>query len=167
MHPADEMARKSLPFAVSRDPAIEKAVAALTEAMSQVRLCDELSQKLFGVTAAQLRLLCALVDNGRQTVNELADSMAVHQSSASALIVTLARRGLVIKAGTISDGRTAEVSITAKGRQVADRSKTAGRPLLNAALAEMPHATVTQLARSLSRLAKEMKSKKAEVERTR
>jgi len=140
---------------VRRTASLDQAIAAVASFLEEVRLCDDLSVKLFGVTAAQLTVLCALADKDKQSINELATVVRSHQSSVSHIVRQLVSKRLVSKAANPNDARQKLVRLTSKGRAIA-KKWDAGRPLLVGALAKFPPESVTALTKLLDRVSEEM-----------
>lgn len=152
---------------VPRTPLLDEAIAALAMLMSEMRLCDLLSDELFGVTAAQLRILSELTDHGGQTINELAAALAAHQSSISAQVAALLEVALVRVATDERDARAVQVWITPKGRAILRRANGSGRPLAAAALSRMPGKDVAALAKKVRSLASLMERIRQDLENVR
>lgn len=155
--------RNPLPFTITRAAHTDDAVSALERVSREVRLCDEMCVKLFGVSGAQLRLLCRLVQEDGQTVNELGVSLSSNQSSVSQLLVVLSGKNLVLKQPMKGDNRVVKVTITASGRSKARRAQNIGRPLMVAALAEMSTDEVSGLSNGLEDLARRMESQRKRI----
>ncbi len=150
---------KALPLP-SRTPSLDQAIAAVAAFLEEVRLCDDLSLKLVGVSAAQLAILCALADHGDQSINDLAGVTRSHQSSVSNVVRQLVSKRLVSKTPNPKDNRQKVVRLTAKGRSITE-SWDIGRPLLMAALAEFPEGSVVQFAKLVSRVSEQMAAVRA------
>lgn len=147
-----------------KDPAIEESATAVAWIIREIRLCDELAEELFGVTSAQLRLLCVLTEHEGPSINGLGGFLGAHQSSVSALVNALVKKGLVVKTQAPSDGRTVRITITLKGRAVARRVSNVGRPLLSAALAKMSPPQRMRLGNVLAELASLMEAERRAAE---
>jgi DNA-binding MarR family transcriptional regulator len=108
--------------------------ALATTVLGQFRLIFRSARKHFqkvqertGVTGAQLWVLAELHRKPGIRVSELAQAMAVHQSTASNLIERLERSGLLRRQRSSEDRRVVRLSLTKSGRQIVAR---APRPLL-------------------------------------
>ncbi len=145
--------RKPPDLPVTTTTLLDEAVSALELMLREIRLCDELSLELFGVTAAQLRLLCELVARDGQSVTALSAALSAHQSTVSELLTSLATKKLIVKQPNADDERAVRIRITAKGRKIALRAHYMGRPLFMAALAVMPTKTVAGLTATMRRVA--------------
>src|ERR1700728_3414513 len=71
-----------------------------------------------GLSLTQLRMLAILRDR-TSTMADLADFLGLERSSVSGLIDRAARRGLVQRTASRSDGRAVQVSLTPDGHRLA------------------------------------------------
>lgn len=69
----------------------------------------------YGLTAPQLWALKTLQRSGRLSAGDLADALAVHQSSLSILVDRLEKRGLVHRVRAPEDGRVVMIALTKRG----------------------------------------------------
>jgi DNA-binding MarR family transcriptional regulator len=91
-----------------------------------------------GLSGAQLFVLRQIAAAPSLSLRELADRTLTGQSTVSEVVTRLVDRGLVTRSASTSDGRRAELTLTASGHQaIADTAPTA-QERLAAALAEMP-----------------------------
>jgi len=107
-------------------------------------------------SAAQVFVLQALDGPGAATVNELAARTYTHQSSVSVVAKTLAERGLVARRAARHDGRSVELTLTAKGRAALRRAPRAPQERIVQGIARMPAASRRSLAASLRELVRAM-----------
>ncbi len=85
-------------------------------------------QREFGLTGPQLWAVKVLA-RGQLTAGELAQALAVHQSSVSVLVERLERRGLVRRTRDPDDRRVVHVALTARGAALGARAGAgAGAP---------------------------------------
>jgi DNA-binding MarR family transcriptional regulator len=82
-------------------------------------------EKQCGVSGAQLWILQELDDVPGMRVGELAQRLAIHQTTVSNLLEALERRGLITKARDPEDQRAVRISLSSQG---ADLLRTAPRP---------------------------------------
>ncbi|MEJ7758724.1 MAG: MarR family transcriptional regulator [Gemmatimonadaceae bacterium] len=139
---------------------LHEAIVALEAMLREMRLCDEISVKLFGVTAAQLRLLCELAVTDEQSVTMLSAALNSNQSTVSELLTALTRKGLTLKRPVATDDRAVAVKLSGRGRKIALKAQGVGRPLLMGALSEMPVSGVATLVASVRRLTNEMEAQR-------
>jgi DNA-binding MarR family transcriptional regulator len=78
----------------------------------------------FGISAAQLFVLRQLAVTPRSSLGEVAARARTSQSSASEVVTTLAKRGLVARGRASEDRRRAALTLTAKGRAILERAPT-------------------------------------------
>lgn len=79
------------------------------------------------VTLTQFRTLVVLTTRGPQTPGALTEELATAPSSVTRLCDRLARKGLVERHASPTDGRQVEIHITPKGRDLVDRVTSARR----------------------------------------
>ena len=141
-----------------RDRALEIAV------LQQFRLIFRSARKHFqwvqeraGVSGAQLWLLAEIERRPGIRVTDVAQSMAVHQSTASNLIERLEKDRLLLRQRSSQDQRVVQLSLTKAGRA---RVARAPRPLYGVlldALGGLEQADLAQLQDLLEKLAAKMK----------
>ena len=71
-----------------------------------------------GISLAQLFVLQRLAEHPAQSLNDLADRTATHQSSVSVVVRRLVERGLVSRTSSTADKRRIELALTPEGRQL-------------------------------------------------
>lgn len=112
----------------------------------------------YGLTGPQLWALKTLQRNGRMAAGQLAEALVVNQSSVSALVDRLVRRGLVRRIRGRTDRRFVEIALTPRGRTlVADAPEPAQGRLLHA-LEGMPAPGVRRIRRAVGELVKAMEA---------
>jgi DNA-binding MarR family transcriptional regulator len=81
-------------------------------------------QREVGISKAEFSVLVTLHREPHRElrVSDLAESLAWDKSRASHLLTRMETRGLVTRAETGASGRRTGISLTAKGRQAADRA---------------------------------------------
>jgi DNA-binding MarR family transcriptional regulator len=119
-----------------------------------------------GLTGAQLWALSEIAKRPDCQVGQLAQALAIHQSTASNLLRVLAKLGLVTRQRRGKDQRHVQLSPTRKGLQVL---KNAPQPLmgvLQQALSNLPVASLDSLHGQLAKLIKGMKIKSLQAARS-
>jgi DNA-binding MarR family transcriptional regulator len=112
----------------------------------------------YGLTGPQLWALKTLQRNGTMPAGQLADALAVNQSSISALVDRLAGRGLVRRIRRRPDRRFVEIALTSQGSAlVADAPEAAQGRLLHA-LEKMSTSEVRRVRRVVDRLVEAMEA---------
>ena len=71
-----------------------------------------------GISLAQLFVLQQLADRPAESLNELAERTATHQSSVSVVVRRLVDRGLVSRTASAADKRRIEIDVTPTGRSL-------------------------------------------------
>ena len=115
-------------------------------------------ERRFGLTGPQLWALKTLLRGEGMTIGQLAEALAVHQTSASLLLQRLVKRGLVQRSRNQHDRRSVELRLTARGRRVAAKAPEAAQGRLLHALSAAPAAEVRRLRRSVDRLVEAMEA---------
>jgi|GEM_PF-1769458 len=85
-----------------------------------------------GLTCVQAEALMALDDLGRATLKELAANLVAESGHPSRLVSRLVDEGLVTRTASRVDGRALVLELTERGRELAERARTARAPLLHA-----------------------------------
>lgn len=102
-------------------------------------------EKQTGTGAAQLRALSILRENPGIRLSELAQTMDVHQSTASNLVKTLIERGLITTARDESDRRVLRLRLLPAGGKVLQRLRKPYIGVLPQALSGLPPSTLARL----------------------
>jgi DNA-binding MarR family transcriptional regulator len=108
------------------------------------------------VSGAQLWAMQELADQPGQRIGELAERLAIHQSTASNMLDRIERRGLVRRDRTGSDQRVVRVFLTPQGEEVLARSPGPARGLLPEALRRMSPEAIANLQVALDELLEHM-----------
>lgn len=109
-------------------------------------------EKKAGVGGAQLWALSLVRDRPDIGVNDLAQAMDIHQSTASNLVKTLIARGLVAGAKNGVDRRTVQLRILPAGAAVLRRAPGPLTGVLPEALASLDARTLKRLDSDLAKL---------------
>ncbi|MBZ0231666.1 MAG: MarR family transcriptional regulator [Deltaproteobacteria bacterium] len=117
-----------------------------------LRETSRAAEQRFGVSGAQLFVLHQLHARGAQTIGELADATATHQSSVSVVVQRLVDAGLVRRSTSVRDRRRREVTLTGRGTKLLERAPGVAQEGLLAGLASLPPAELRRLARALTAL---------------
>lgn len=94
-------------------------------------------QKQCGVNGAQLWILQELHDFPGMRVGQLAERMAIHQTTTSNLLDALGKRGYVAKSRDDIDQRVVHLSLTPSGARLLKKAPQPARGLLPEALAKV------------------------------
>jgi DNA-binding MarR family transcriptional regulator len=104
-----------------------------------------------GISGRQHATLRALGD-GPLTMGELSRLLFIGDSATSELVAKLEADGLAKRERSKADNRVVHVSVTAKGREVADRTPLAGLPLLRERLRALDPAELRTIATAVGRI---------------
>lgn len=98
-----------------------------------------------GISGAQLWVLWELQGRPGLRVTELARAMAVHQSTLSNLVETLARAGLIRRERNDADRRVVQLMLTSAGTRLLARAPRPARGMLAEAMHALPRAQLAAL----------------------
>ncbi|AUM00281.1 MAG TPA: MarR family winged helix-turn-helix transcriptional regulator [Pseudothauera hydrothermalis] len=111
-----------------------------------------------GVTGAQLWAMQELVEAPGLRVGELANRMALHQSTASNMVDRLETGGLIRKERTSADQRVVRLYLTEKGQELLARAPSPARGVLPEALRKLDEASLQRLQNELDGLLMQIKN---------
>jgi DNA-binding MarR family transcriptional regulator len=109
-------------------------------------------EKQCGIGGAQLWLLQELYEQPGLRVGEVAQRMAVHQSTVSNLLDTLTKKGYVTRARDSKDLRVVKLYLTDSGRTLIEQAPMPARGLLPAALGRLDETKLAALENALQAL---------------
>src|SRR4051812_26863643 len=104
-----------------------------------------------GISLAQLFVLQQLAERPAESLNELAERTATHQSSVSVVVRRLVDRGYVTRTTSATDKRRIEIDVTDTGRSLLDGAPTTIQTQLVTSLRGMSAADQDTLAELLER----------------
>ena len=104
-----------------------------------------------GMSLAQLFVLHCLAEKSADSLNELADRTATHQSSVSVVVTRLMQKGYVSRMPSAVDRRRVLLEITPVGREVLSSAPTTIQMRLIASLRDMPPDDAATLAALMRR----------------
>src|SRR5581483_1311234 len=147
----------STPTNTSDARAIERSMNAVRSIVRALRINTRAIELKLGISLAQLFVLQQLAEKPADSLNELADRTATHQSSVSVVVRRLVERGLVSRTASTADKRRIEIAVTPSGRTLlADAPVTVSMELV-AALRRLPRNDREMLAELLERWLREAK----------
>ena len=126
--------------------------------MKALALYSREVRRAYGLTGSQLWAVKTLQRIGSMTVGELAEELAVHQSSVSTLVDRLCERGFVRRVRAAPDRRFVRVALTPKGERLAGRAPEAAQGRLLHGLQGMTTAEVRRLRHAIARLVETMEA---------
>ena len=109
-------------------------------------------EKDAGIGGAQVWALSVIRENPDIGVNDLAQAMDVHQSTASNLVKSLVERELIVAGKTSADRRAVTLRALPKGRKVLRDAPGPFAGVLPEALASLDPKTLARLEKDLAKL---------------
>jgi DNA-binding MarR family transcriptional regulator len=111
-----------------------------------LRINTRAIESKMGMSLAQLFVLQQLAERPANSLNELAERTATHQSSVSVVVRRLVESGYVSRTTSALDRRRLEIEVTAKGRELLTGAPTTVQTQLVDALRNMAEKDQTTLA---------------------
>ncbi|HEY9227390.1 MAG TPA: MarR family winged helix-turn-helix transcriptional regulator [Gemmatimonadaceae bacterium] len=137
--------------------ATERAMNAVRSIVRAFRINTRAVELKMGISLAQLFVLQQLSERPADSLNELAERTATHQSSVSVVVRRLVERGLVSRTPSSSDKRRIEIAVTPAGRTLLAGAPSTVSMELMSALDRMPSEDGDTLADLLERWLREAK----------
>src|SRR6059058_6421056 len=97
---------------------LERSMNAVRSIVRAQRINTRAIELKMGISLAQLFVLQQLADKPAESLNELAERTATHQSSVSVVVRRLVDRGLVTRVAATSDRRRVQIALTSAGEQM-------------------------------------------------
>jgi MarR family transcriptional regulator, lower aerobic nicotinate degradation pathway regulator len=95
---------------------VERSMNAVRSIVRALRVNTRAIELKMGISLAQLFVLQQLAERPADSLNELAERTATHQSSVSVVVRRLVERGFVSRTASASDKRRIEIAVTPSGR---------------------------------------------------
>ncbi|HZW12036.1 MAG TPA: MarR family transcriptional regulator [Noviherbaspirillum sp.] len=140
-------------------PGTEIAEMVHVDALKKLRIVIRAAQrhsawveKQCGISGAQLWILQELHEAPGLRVGEVADKLAIHQTTTSNLLDALVKRGYVIKSRDEGDQRVVKLTLSEEGASLLHRAPTPARGLLPEALRKLDQDSLTDLNKGLQAL---------------
>ncbi|MFP2931586.1 MarR family winged helix-turn-helix transcriptional regulator [Pyxidicoccus sp. 3LG] len=121
-----------------------------------LRVSARASERLVGISGAQLFVLQQLAEAGPCSINALAEHTLTHQSSVSVVVAKLIERGLVTRRQSPEDGRRVEVALAPAGRALMREAPPMAQARLITGLRRLKPEVREGLARGLATLVEEL-----------
>jgi DNA-binding MarR family transcriptional regulator len=121
-----------------------------------LRVSARASERVVGISGAQLFVLQQLAEAGPCSIGELAEATLTHQSSVSVVVSRLIERGFVSRRASEADGRRVEAALTPAGRTLLRRAPPMAQAHLISGLRRMGATERAALAQGLSALIREI-----------
>src|ERR1043166_2172329 len=96
--------------------ATARAMNAVRSIVRALRINTRAIELKMGISLAQLFVLQQLAERPAESLNDLAERTATHQSSVSVVVRRLVDRGLVTRTSSAADKRRIEIDLTPAGR---------------------------------------------------
>lgn len=106
-----------------------------------------------GLTVSQFHLVDALVTDGKLKISEMAEAAGITSPTASRMIVTLERQGIVRRQRAEGDARVVEIQLTPEGRRAVAATRERLRTAQHTVYENLSAAERRQASVLLSRLA--------------
>ncbi|MFZ5509091.1 MAG: MarR family winged helix-turn-helix transcriptional regulator [Pseudomonadota bacterium] len=139
---------------MSEPPVRNNSLLALKQIRMLVAAAKRHSQRVereLGISGAQLWALQEISDSPGLRVRDLAERLAIHQSTASNLVDALERKGLARKERTSEDQRVVRLYLGEEGRRLLARAPAPTQGVLRDALGALEGADLEQLTAVLSK----------------
>lgn len=141
----------------ARNVAELEALQSLRLIYASARWHDAQVRRAVAISGSQLWALSEIAKWDGMGVNDLAERMALHQTTASNLANALVKRGLVRRVRDGSDRRYVHLHLTADGRRILSQSPGPHPGLLVDALREIELRHLARLQRDLAALVRLMR----------
>src|SRR4029077_16371906 len=92
--------------------AVERSMNAIRSIVRALRINTRAIELKMGISLAQLFVLQQLAERPAESLNDLAERTATHQSSVSVVVRRLVDRGLVSRTSSSADKRRIEIDLT-------------------------------------------------------
>ncbi|HEX7019545.1 MAG TPA: MarR family winged helix-turn-helix transcriptional regulator [Gemmatimonadaceae bacterium] len=139
------------PSSATDNRASERSLNAIRSIVRALRINTRAIELQMGISLAQLFVLQQLAERPAESLNDLAERTATHQSSVSVVVRRLVDRGLVSRVASAADRRRIEIDVTPEGRTLLAGAPVTIQTQMMNALRRMPVADQAQLADLLER----------------
>jgi DNA-binding MarR family transcriptional regulator len=109
-------------------------------------------EKQCGVSGAQLWIMQELHEMPGMRVGEIANKLAIHQTTASNLLRLLEKRGYLVKSRDPEDQRAVKLALSEQGAELLAQAPKPARGLLPEALRQLNSKQLIQLSKGLQGL---------------
>ncbi|HEY4219450.1 MAG TPA: MarR family winged helix-turn-helix transcriptional regulator [Gemmatimonadaceae bacterium] len=130
---------------------VERSLNAVRSIVRALRINTRSIELKMGISLAQLFVLQQLAERPADSLNELAERTATHQSSVSVVVRRLVERGYVSRTASSADKRRIEIDVTPTGRSLLAGAPTTIQTQLVQALSGMERNDQVTLANLLER----------------
>ena len=137
--------------------AVERSMNAVRSIVRALRINTRAIELKMGISLAQLFVLQQLAERSSDSLNDLAERTATHQSSVSVVVRRLVERGFVSRTASQVDKRRIEIAVTESGRALLSGAPATIQTQLVAAMRQMAPDDQNALADLLERWLHEAK----------
>lgn len=130
---------------------IERSMNAVRSIVRALRINTRAIELKMGISLAQLFVLQQLAERAADSLNDLAERTATHQSSVSVVVRRLVERGYVTRTSSSADKRRIEIGLTPEGRKLLEDAPSTIQTQLVSALRQMGRDDQQNLADLLER----------------
>ena len=130
---------------------IERSMNAIRSIVRALRINTRAIELKMGISLAQLFVLQQLAERAADSLNDLAERTATHQSSVSVVVRRLVERGYVTRTSSSADKRRIEIGLTPEGRKLLEDAPSTIQTQLVTALRQMARDDQESLADLLER----------------
>jgi DNA-binding MarR family transcriptional regulator len=120
--PSGTRATRGAPWPPERPTDASRAMDSLRRVVHALRVATRVSERAFGLSAAQVFVLRQLSSAPGASLSDLAARTRTTQSSISEVVARLVRRGLVARVPSAEDRRRAELRLTPTGQAMLVRA---------------------------------------------
>jgi DNA-binding MarR family transcriptional regulator len=110
-----------------------------------------------GVSGSQLWILQEVAHSPNIGISELAERLAIHQSTCSQLVEKLVSHGLLLKERSVEDQRRVGLRLTARARRVVSAAPGPAEGVFPDALKALTNAELRQLNRALENVIEQLR----------
>ena len=143
--------------ALLHDRPVDRSMNAVRSIVRAFRVNTRAIELKMGISLAQLFVLQQLTERPAESLNELAERTATHQSSVSVVVRRLVERGLVSRTSSSTDRRRIEIAVTPAGSALLEDAPTTIQTQLMTALRRLSRDEQNTLAGLLERWLREAK----------
>ncbi len=143
--------------ALSNERPVDRSMNAVRSIVRAFRVNTRAIELKMGISLAQLFVLQQLTERPADSLNELAERTATHQSSVSVVVRRLVERGFVSRSSSSADRRRIEIAVTPAGRALLEDAPTTIQTQLMTALRRLSRDEQNTLASLLERWLREAK----------
>jgi DNA-binding MarR family transcriptional regulator len=129
----------------------ERSMNAIRSVVRALRINTRAIELKMGISLAQLFVLQQLAERPAESLNDLAERTATHQSSVSVVVRRLVERGYVSRVSSATDKRRIEIDVTESGRGLLRNAPSTIQSQLMAGLNTLPPQDRVSLAELLER----------------